>query len=126
MIVLKMGGKKFSPKMFIDLYREMRKLSPPRFMSLRLHPDMYKELYAIADVPESIQLGPVLGPLGTVVMRVCSIRVPSGVSDGIAIKQDPACDAHSLFVEIHGQVEMQVEEIGYDTPSKSDNSAVEP
>ena len=112
MQILKMGGKKFSPLMFINLYAEAKKLAPPRFLSLRLHPDRYKELYGFADVPQSIQLGPTVGPLGSVLYRVCCIRPPLGVSDGIAIKQDPACEMDKLYFEIHGQPELVIEELG--------------
>lgn len=102
-------GGKFTPALFIKAYGMARKVSPPRFMTLRLHPDRYKELYAFAEVPESIQLGPVLGPLGRSLMRVCCVRCPIGVSDGIAIKEDPTCDISKLIFEVHGQPELIVE-----------------
>lgn len=112
MQILKMGGAKLTPKLFIKLYGDAKKLSPPRFMTLRIHPDKYNELYTIADVPESIQLGPTMGPMGRVVMRVCCVRGPVGVSDGIAIIQDPTCEKDKLYFEIHGQPELVVEELG--------------
>jgi hypothetical protein len=111
MQTLKMGGVKLTPKLFIELYAEAKKLAPPRFMTLRLHPDKYNELYILADVPESIQLGPTLGPLGKRIMRVCCVRGPIGVSDGIAINQDPKCDKDKLFFEIHGLPELVIEEL---------------
>lgn len=112
MQIIKMGGEKLSPKKFIEIYGIARKLSPPRFMTLRLHPDTYNELYILADIPESIQLGPTLGPLGTHVMRVCCVRCPVGISDGIVINQDPKCDPTKLFFEVHGIPELVVEELG--------------
>jgi hypothetical protein len=112
MQILKMAGEKFTANLFIKLYGEARKLSPPRFMTLRLHPDRYKELYVMADIPESIQLGPTLGPLGRSVIRVACIRPPLGVSDGIVIKEDPTCDMDKLYFDIHGQPELVIEELG--------------
>jgi hypothetical protein len=116
MQTIKCAGVKFSPQLFIKLYAEARKLSPPRFMTLRLHPSRYKELYAFADIPESIQLGPTLGPMGRRIMRVCCVRCPPGIGDGIAVKEDPDCDPTTIFFEIHGQPELVVEELGDVTP----------
>jgi hypothetical protein len=118
MEVVKLGGEKFSNRVFIQLYARARKLSPPRFMSLRLHPDRYKDLYGFADLPEIIQLGSTLGPLGRRIDRVCCIRYPSGLGDGMAIKQDPTCDPDKLYFEVHGQPELVVEELGYETAPK--------
>jgi hypothetical protein len=112
MQTIKLAGAKFTPQLFINLYAEARKLSPPRFMTLRIHPDRYKELYTFADIPEAIQLGPVLGPLGRNVMRVCCVRTPSNLGDGITIKEDPDCDMDKLFFDIHGQPELVIEELG--------------
>lgn len=112
MQVLKLGGKKFTPTLFIELYAEARKLSPPRFMTLRLNPTRYQELYSFADIPESVQLGPVVGVLGRPLMRVCCVKLPSALGDGIAIKQDDTCDMDKLYFEIHGQPELVIEELG--------------
>jgi hypothetical protein len=101
----------FTPQLFIKLYAEARKLSPPRFLTLRLHPDRYKELYSFADIPEAIQLGNTIGPLGRPVMRVCCVRTPSSLADGIAIKEDESCERDKLYFEIHGQPELVVEEL---------------
>jgi hypothetical protein len=109
MQVLKLGGKKFTPNLFIELFAEAKKLSPPRFLTLRLHPDRYAELYSFADIPQSIQVGPSAGPLGRNITRVNCVTPPLGVSDGIAIKEDPDCDMDKLFFEIHGQTELEVQ-----------------
>jgi hypothetical protein len=118
MQILKMAGAKFTPQLFINLYAEARKLSPPRFMTLRLHPDRYKELHTFADIPESIQLGDVLGPLGRRVMRVCCVRNPSGLGDGITIREDSTCDLDKLYFEIHGQPELVIEELYVEPPNE--------
>jgi hypothetical protein len=112
MIIKKLSGEKFTPCLFIKLYGEARKLSPPRFLTLRIHPDRYKELYGFADIPESIQLGPTLGPLGSRIMRVACIKPPLGVSDGIAVVQDSKMSMDKLIFEIHGQPELVIEELG--------------
>lgn len=108
------NGSKLTPKLFIELYREAKKLAPPRFLSMGMHPDTYKELYALADIPESVQLGPTAGPIGTSVMRVCCIRPPLGVSDGIVVLQSAEMDRGKIEISIHGQVELIVENISYD------------
>lgn len=81
-------------------------------MTLRLHPDRYKELYVFADVPESIQLGPVLLPLGRYGIRVNCIRPAIGIGDGITIREDVACPIDQMIFEIHGQPELVVKDIG--------------
>ncbi len=96
------NGVRLNPKLFITVFRTVTKLSPPRFLTLRLHPDRYKELYALADIPESIQLGPVLGPLGKQILRVNCVRSPLGVSDGITVLQDKQALPDKLIFEIHG------------------------
>ncbi len=96
------SGVRLSPKLFIQVFRDVTKLSPARFLTLRLHPDRYGELYALADIPESIQLGTVLGPLGKRVFRVNCVRPPMGVSDGIAVTQDEKAPPDALIFEIHG------------------------
>ena len=108
------GGASFSPQLFIKLYAEARKLSPPRFMTLRIHPDRLKELDAFASLPETIQLGPTLGPLGRSVLRVCCIRNPSSLGDGITVSSDPTCEPDRLYFDIHGNPELVAEGIGYD------------
>ena len=102
------NGVRLNPKLFITVFRAVTKLSPPRFLTLRLHPDRYKELYALADIPESIQLGPVLGPLGKQILRVNCVRPPLGVSDGITIQQDQGIPLDRLDIRIHGIPEFLV------------------
>lgn len=123
MQVLKMEGKKLTPLLFIEMYGKAREIAPPRFVTLRMHPDRYKELYAIADIPEIIQLGPVLGPLGRTSMRVRCYRSSVGVVDGMSIKEDPTCDPGTMFFEVHGQVELQVEGLAHDTQAESNISS---
>ena len=102
------NGVRLNPKLFITVFRAVTKLSPPRFLTLRLHPDRYKELYALADIPESIQLGPVLGPLGKQILRVNCVRPSLGVSDGITIQQDQGIPLDRLEFCIHGIPEFLV------------------
>lgn len=109
MVILKMEGRKFSPLMFIELYKEARKLAPPRFLTLRLHPNRYKELYAFAEIPESIQIGNTLGPMGRILVRVCCVRAALGVADGIVIREDDTCPLDTLYFDIHGQPELVVQ-----------------
>ena len=105
-------GQALNPILFITIYRDAKKLAPARFMTLRLHPDMYAELYKLADIPESIQMGVTPGPLGKMIMRVACIKPPLGVADGIAIEQDPKMDPSRMEFCIHGILELAVENIG--------------
>lgn len=111
MQVIDAGGAELSPILFITTFRAARKLSPPRFLTLRLHPNKYKELYILADIPESIQVGQVMGPMGRPEMRVTSIKPPVGVADGILIVQDEKADPTKLVFEIHGIPELILENL---------------
>jgi len=116
------NGARLSAKLFIEYFAAAGKLSPPRFLTLRLHPDKYKELFILADIPMSIQMGPTLGPLGRSEMRVTCIKPPMGVANGIAIAQDNTVDPTQLIFEIHGIAELVVENLAYDPPAKSSTS----
>ena len=104
-------GSQLTPELFINTFREAKKLSPARFMTLRIHPTRYHTLYAIASVPESIQIGTVMGPLGKPVVRVNSIKPPIGVNDGVAVIVDPKADPTKLVWEIHGIPELVLENL---------------
>lgn len=114
-----MKGAVLTAKMLIDSYHKAKDTAPPRFLTLRLHPDKYKEVYALADIPESIQLGPTLGPLGRQIIRLACIKPPMGVGDGVAIVQDEEADPTKLVFEIHGITEIVFENLHYDPPAKS-------
>ena len=112
-------GAVFSPKMFIDIFQSVKKVAPPRFLTLRLHPDRYKDLFRMADIPMSIQLGNVPGPVpGRSVVRVNCIKPPMGVQDGITLVQDEEVDPTQLIFEIHGIAELIVRNINVQ-PSES-------
>jgi hypothetical protein len=96
------AGARLNPKLFIATFRAVTKLAPARFLTLSIHPDRYKELYGLADIPESIQVGPVLGPMGRQIMKVNCIKPPLGVSDGITIVQDKTAPLDQLVFSIHG------------------------
>ncbi|MBU6231671.1 hypothetical protein KGP36_03300 [Patescibacteria group bacterium] len=111
MFTVNAAGAKLTPTLFIDLYHRAKKLAPPRFLTLRIHPDRYKELYALAEIPESIQIGPTPGPLGRQIVRVACIKPPLGVADGIAIQLDDKADPSKMVFEIHGIAEMIVDNL---------------
>jgi hypothetical protein len=96
------SGQFLHPKLFISIFREVLKIAPARFLTLRIHPDRYNDLYKLADVPESIQVGTVPGMLGRMVLKVNCIKPPIGVSDGIQILKDPKADTTKLVFELHG------------------------
>jgi hypothetical protein len=118
MKTLDAAGAKLSPKLFIETFRTVKKEAPARFWNLRLHPDRYKELYMAADVPESIQLGVVVGPLGKPETRVNCIKPPMGVTDGIKIIQDSTADPGMLVFELHGIPEIVLQNLYYEVPSE--------
>jgi hypothetical protein len=104
-------GARLNAKLFINTFDLAKKIAPPRFLTLRLHPDRYKELYALADVPKSIQLGMVQGPLGKRIWKVNVITPPMGVVDGMDIKQDSETDPTKLVFEVHGIPELVLENL---------------
>lgn len=119
MQTLNAGGAPFTAGLFIDTYTKAAKVAPPRFLTLRLHPDLYLELYKMADIPMSIQLGHTLGPMGRKDMRVACIKPPMGVAQGILILKDPKADPTKLVFEVHGLPEFILENIYYDPPAPS-------
>lgn len=104
-------GAKLSPKLFITIYTQAKKLAPPRFLTLKLHPDVYQSLFELADVPESIQLGIVPGPMGKQITKINCIKPPLGVSDGCTVVQDSTITADRLVFSIHGIDEISFENI---------------
>lgn len=123
MVIKNMEGTLLTPLLFIQLFGEARKLSPPRFLTLRLHPDRYQDIFKFAIAPESIQVGTVPGPVGSFITKVNCIKPPMSVADGITIKQDPNFDENRLSFEIHGQPELVIEGLGYDVTPKVYTSA---
>jgi hypothetical protein len=119
MQVLDAKGAKLDAKVFIATYLAVTKLAPPRFLTLRLHPDVYKTVYALADIPQSIQLGAVPGPIGRQVTKVACIKPPMGVNNGITLIQDPKSDPTKLEFLLHGVLAFVVENLYYDAPAKS-------
>lgn len=113
MQVIDAGGARLGAKLFISTYESIKKLCPPRFLTLRLHPDVYKAIFALADVPMSIQVGNVPGPIGRQVLKVACIKPPMGVNDGITIVQDPKADPTKLEFLLHGVLAAVVENIAY-------------
>lgn len=114
MQTIKCSGERLHPRLFIKIFAEASKLSPPRFMTLRLHPCQYKELHDFASIPETIELGTIVNPLGLPVTRVQCVRHPSSIDHGIAIKQDLSCDRDKLHFQVHGIDELIVEGLYYD------------
>lgn len=112
MIVIDAKGGKLDELLFISAYRSAVKQAPARFMTMRVHPDMYKHLLDIADVPESIQMGTTPGPMGKRVNRIACVKPANGINDGVAITQDPEYDRDKLEFQIHGIAEIIVVNIG--------------
>lgn len=102
-------GQRLGPLQFIEWYHAARTLAPARFLTLRIHPDRFGDLFTLADIPESIQLGQTPGRPGQVpVWRVICVKPPMSVSDGIAIRKDEAMDPTKLEFQIHGVIELVV------------------
>lgn len=106
-------GASVTAKWFIDLYHEARKIAPPRYLTIRLNQDRYNELYKLADIPESIQVGYTPGPLGKRIMRVTCVKPPLGVGDGIAIQVDHTMPPDRIEISVHGIPEMIIEGLAH-------------
>lgn len=111
MEIYEASGEELTPTLFIKYYRQVCKVSPPRFLTLRLHPDKYKLLYSFAEVPESIQIGNVPGPLGRSIPKVACIKPPLGVANGMTITQDDKTDPTKLVFEVHGIAEVVIQNL---------------
>jgi hypothetical protein len=94
--------RKLGATELIQAYRAAAKMSPPRYLSLRLHPDRYNEIKELAEVPESIQIGTIAGNLGKKITKLACVPVPNGTPHGMTIKQDAKVKMNELIFEIHG------------------------
>jgi len=95
---------------FVEIYDAARKLSPARFLTLKMHPKKYLELFDMA-LPASVQMGDTTGPLGKRIVRVVCVKLPQNVEQGVAIEQDAKMDQSKLIFEIHGIPELVVENL---------------
>src|ERR1700675_3985441 len=86
----------------IDLYNKARKLAPPRFLTIRVHPDTWKHVMSESEPTHVIQYGDTPGPLGKKILRLACVKPPSGIMDGIAIVMDDKTEVGSIVLEIHG------------------------
>lgn len=117
MQIIEKNGEALTPTLFIEIFHEAKKIAPPRFLSLRLNKVKYDEIQRFAEVPESIQMGQVLGNLGKKVTRISCIKPPMGVSDGILMVIDPEVEPDMLVFEIHGIPEYVIRGLSHDSSS---------
>jgi hypothetical protein len=96
------SGQQLTHKLFIQVFRDVVKLSPARFLTLRIHPDQHRLLYGLADIPEMIMIGPVPAMLGKMVMKVNCVKPPQSIGDGITIILDQQTQPDRLVFCIHG------------------------
>lgn len=110
MQVVDANGGQLTELIFISAYRMALKTAPARFWTLRIHPNLHVALVDIADVPESIQMGPVPSrmPGKKPDTKICCVSPPNGVNDGITIIQDEKCELNQLSFEMHGIPEVVV------------------
>lgn len=109
MVNLNMGGRRLDAVAFIDIYREVRKLSPPRYMTMRICPERLSELNGAAAPEESIQIGLAPGPLGRRITRVVCVKPPIGVDGGVEVIEDKTMLPTRIVFEIHGIPELVVD-----------------
>lgn len=105
-------GQSLNALLIIEAFEAAKKLSPARFLTMRLHSDRWGDINRYAAIPQSIQVGLTPGPLGRHVTRVNCIKPPLGVSDGIVVEIDDKADADKLYFSIHGVLEFIVTNIG--------------
>lgn len=86
----------------ISLYAKARKLAPPRFLTMKVHPETWKHIQDQAIPTHVIQYGDTPGPVGTKIRRMACVMPPNGISDGIAVKEDPLLKTGEIVIEIHG------------------------
>lgn len=105
MDILDKGGVYLSPMEIISLYQAARKLAPPRFLTMKVHPDTWKHIEGEAVPTHVIQYGDTPGPVGTKIRRMACVMPPSGIADGIAVKEDSTLKPGEIVIEIHGVAE---------------------
>jgi hypothetical protein len=102
MDIIDRGGLYLSPMEIIKLYQEARKLAPPRFLTMKLHPDTWSHIDGESTPTHVIQHGDTPGPVGTRIRRLACVMPPSGIADGIAVKEDSTLAQGEIVIEIHG------------------------
>lgn len=110
-----MQGAKLDAMEIISLYGKARKLAPPRFLTMRLHPDTWRHIESQAVPTHVIQYGDTPGPVGTRIRRMACVQAPNGVNDGIAVKEDNTLAPGEIVVEIHGIAEIVFRNYGITT-----------
>jgi hypothetical protein len=112
-----MAGASLDAMAIIDLYNKARKLAPPRFLTIRVHPDTWKHVESESEPTHVIQYGDTPGPLGKKILRLACVKPPSGIADGISIVMDPKVDVGEIILEIHGIPEQVYRNYGITTKS---------
>jgi len=102
------NGAQLHMMLFLEFFHQARKLAPTRFLTLRLHPNRYRELQELAVAPEVVQMGETPGPLGRKILRVNCVKPPIGLGDGVAIEQSEEADPSKLQCLIHGVSELEL------------------
>jgi hypothetical protein len=115
MDILDMQGAKLDAMEIISLYSKARKLAPPRFLTMRLHPDTWKWIDVQSTPTHVIQYGDTPGPVGSRIRRLACVMPPSGIADGIAVKEDSTLAPGEIVIEIHGVAEQVYKNYGITT-----------
>lgn len=99
--------------LFIRAYQEALRLSPGRFLTLRIHPDTWHTIVADAEeITHVVHSTEILGPLGRRLIKVACVPAPKAIGEGVTVAQDKEIDRRTMVFEIHGAPELEVINIG--------------
>ena len=103
------NGARLTVPLFIRAFKAAKKLSPARFLSLRVHPDAWERFSAEHEgLTEIVQIGSFTGHLGKRITRVACVPAPNGLGDGVQVNEDKEADPTRLEFQIHGATELEV------------------
>lgn len=121
------GGRPLGLALFIQAFKAAKKLSPARFLTLRIHPRTFAELNELhKDVTEIVQVGEMVGHLGKKVTRIACVPAPNGLGDGVIVNKDSECEQSRFEFQIHGATELEVVNLAATHPQCSDGTVSPP
>ena len=103
------NGARLTVPLFIKAFKAAKKLAPARFLTLRVHPDVWLRFgQEHEEHTEIVQVGTFTGHLGKQITRVACVAAPNGLGDGVQVNQDKEADPTRLEFQIHGATELEV------------------
>src|SRR5438067_2005955 len=95
--------------LFIKAYRAARKIAPARFLTIRIHPELFAQFNREhAELTEVVQVGSFTGHLGKPVTKIACVPAANGLGDGVIVKEDLQMSTSRLEFQLHGVTELEI------------------